>query len=128
MDNIRSPEDARAALADWKTRADKLAADSVAASEAVQAITATGEDANRLVSVTLNSSGAVTKVSFSTAFQRLQPRHAERQFMEAYTDAGSKLMEAAKAAVAERLSDDSPTARALVDSIRMRFPDPPAEY
>jgi len=44
--NISSPADARAALADWKERADRLASDSVAASEAVQAITATGQDDN----------------------------------------------------------------------------------
>nr|BFF25614.1 hypothetical protein GCM10025732_35790 [Glycomyces mayteni] len=56
--------------------------------------------------------------------QRMQLRHAERQFMEAYQTAGRNLLEAAKAAVNERLSASSPTARALVDSIKMRFPEP----
>jgi len=125
--NISSPADARAALADWKERADRLASDSVAASEAVQAITATGQDDNGVVAVTLDSSGAITAVHFEPALARMQPRHAERQFMQAYANAGKALLAAAKAAVEERLSPTSPTAKALVDSIKMRFPESEAE-
>lgn len=125
--NISSPDDARAALANWKEKADKMAADAVAASEAVQELTAVGTDRNGVVAVKLNSSGAVIGVQFSTDMQRMQLRHAERQFMEAYQAAGQNLLEAAKAAVNERLSESSPTARALVDSIKMRFPEQPAE-
>lgn len=121
--NIASPGDARAALADWKERADKRAADAIAASEAVQAVTAIGQDDNGVVAVKLNSSGAITAVQFEPEFARMQPRHAERQFMQAYSNAGQALMEAAKVAVEERLSPDSPTAKALVDSIKMRFPE-----
>ncbi|MEU6251016.1 hypothetical protein [Glycomyces sp. NPDC047010] len=122
--NIASPDDARAALANWKEKADKMAADAVAASEAVQELTAIGMDRNGAVAVKLNSSGAVIAVQFSPEMQRMQLRHAERQFMEAYQTAGQNLLEAAKAAVNERLSESSPTARALVDSIKMRFPEP----
>ncbi|MCD0442266.1 hypothetical protein LO763_01325 [Glycomyces sp. A-F 0318] len=121
--NISSPGDARAALADWKERADQRAAEAIAASEAVQELTAVGQDANGVVAVKLNSSGAIMEVRFSTDMQRMQPRHAERQFMEAYGNAGQALMRAAQAAVSERLPDSSPTARALVDSIKMRFPE-----
>ncbi|MFB9662845.1 hypothetical protein ACFQS3_21965 [Glycomyces mayteni] len=122
--NIASPDDARAALANWKEKADKMAADAVAASEAVQELTAIGMDRNGAVAVKLNSSGAVVGVQFAPEMQRMQLRHAERQFMEAYQTAGRNLLEAAKAAVNERLSASSPTARALVDSIKMRFPEP----
>jgi hypothetical protein len=125
--NISSPADARAALADWKERADQRAAEAIAAAEAVQELTAVGQDANDVVAVKLNSSGAVIEVRFSTDMQRMQPRHAERQFMEAYQNAGKALMRAAQAAVNERLPDSSPTARALVDSIKMRFPEPEPE-
>lgn len=123
LSNISSPEDARAALADWKERADRLASDSIAASEAVQALTATGQDANGVVTITLDSSGAISKVAFSSETRRMQPNHLERQFMEAYANAGQALLEAARAAVEERLPPSSPTAKALVDSIKMRFPD-----
>lgn len=125
--NISSPADARAALADWKQRADQRAAEAIAASEAVQAITATGQDANGVVTVKLDSSGAIVQVAFSTETRRMQPNHLERQFMEAYANAGQALLRAAQAAVNERLSPSSPTAKALVDSIRMRFPEREAE-
>jgi DNA-binding protein YbaB len=125
--NIRGPEDARAALADWKERADQRAADAIAASEAVQAVTAIGADDNGIVNVKLDSSGAIVQVAFSPDIRRLQPIHLERQFMQAYNNAGQALMLAAKAAVEERLSSDSPTAKALVDSIKMRFPERGAE-
>lgn len=125
--NITAPEDARAALANWKERADKLAADAIAASEAVQELTAVGMDANGVVSVTLNSAGAVIGVQFAPQMQRMQLRHAERQFMEAYRNAGKALLDSARAAVQERLDPGSPTAKALVDSIKMRFPEPEAE-
>ncbi|MQM28233.1 YbaB/EbfC family nucleoid-associated protein [Glycomyces albidus] len=125
--NIRAPEDARAALANWKEKADKMAADAIAASEAVQELTAVGMDANGVVTVKLNSAGAVIGVQFAPELQRMQLRHAERQFMEAYQNAGKALLDNARAAVQERLDPGSPTARALVDSIRMRFPEPPAE-
>jgi hypothetical protein len=121
--NIASPGDARAALADWKERADKRAADAIAASEAVQAVTAIGADDNGIVNVKLDSSGAIVQVAFSPEIRRLQPIHLERQFMQAYENAGMALLEAAKAAVEERLSSESLTAKALVDSIRMRFPE-----
>ncbi|MEV3938325.1 hypothetical protein AB0K52_20405 [Glycomyces sp. NPDC049804] len=121
--NISSPEDARAALANWKERADRLASESIAASEAVQAVTATGQDDNGTVAVTLDSAGAIIAVHFEPALARMQPRHAERQFMQAYTNAGQALLVAARAAVEERLPPTSPTAKALVDSIRMRFPE-----
>ncbi|MEU5871149.1 hypothetical protein AB0A73_06245 [Glycomyces sp. NPDC047369] len=122
--NIASPDDARAALANWKEKADKMAADAVAASEAIQELTAIGMDRNGVVAVKLDSSGAVIGVQFSPEIQRMQLRHAERQFMEAYQAAGQNLLQAARAAVNERLSPASPTARALVDSIKMRFPEP----
>jgi DNA-binding protein YbaB len=125
--NISAPEDARAALADWKERAEKRAADAIAASEAVQELTAVGRDDNGVVAVKLNSSGAVVSVQFAPDFQRMQLRHAERQFMQAYDNAGKVLMENARAAVEARLDPGSPTARALVDSIKMRFPEPEAE-
>jgi hypothetical protein len=125
--NISAPEDARAALADWKERAEKRAADAIAASEAVQELTAVGRDDNGVVAVKLNSSGAVVSVQFAPDFQRMQLRHAERQFMQAYDNAGKVLMEHARAAVEARLDPGSPTARALVDSIKMRFPEPEAE-
>jgi len=125
--NIASPGDARAALADWKERADQRAAEAIAASEAVQEITATGQDYNGVIAVTLNSSGAITAVLFGPEMQRMQPRHAERQFMEAYENAGKALLRAAQAAVSERLPGNSPTAKALVDSIKMRFPEPEPE-
>ncbi|WP_026924962.1 hypothetical protein [Glycomyces arizonensis] len=121
--NIAGPEDARAALADWKERAEQRAADAIAASEAVQELTATGMDANGVVVVKLNSSGAVIGVQFASEFQRMQLRHAERQFMEAYGNAGKALLANARAAVEARLDPSSPTARALVDSIKMRFPE-----
>lgn len=121
--NISSPGDARAALADWKERADKRAAEAIAASEAVQELTVTAMDGNGIVAVRLNSSGAITGVQFHPDIQRMQLRHAERQFMEAYDNAGKALMRATEAAVSERLPDGSPTARALVDSIKMRFPE-----
>ncbi|WP_026930078.1 YbaB/EbfC family nucleoid-associated protein [Glycomyces tenuis] len=131
MDNpfadIRGPEDARAALADWKERADRRASDAIAASEAVQAVTAVGADGNGIVNVKLDSSGAILQVAFSPEVRRMQPNHLERQFMQAYGNAGQALLEAAKAAVAQRLSPDSPTAKALVDSIEMRFPEREAE-
>jgi hypothetical protein len=125
--NISSPGDARAALADWKERADQRAAEAIAASEAVQELTAVGQDANGIIAVKLNSSGAIIEVFFSPEVQRIQPRHAERQFMEAYDNAGKALLRAAQVAVSERLPDSSPTARALVDSIKMRFPEREAE-
>lgn len=121
--NISSPADARAALADWKERADQRAADAIAASEAVQAVTATGQDDNGIVTIKLDSSGAIVQVGFSTEVRRVQPVHLERQFMQAYANAGQALLEAARAAVEERLSPTSPTAKALVDSIKMRFPE-----
>jgi DNA-binding protein YbaB len=127
MIDIHSPEDAQSALADWKARADRMAADAVAASEAVQAVTAVGRDANGVVAVTLDSTGAITGVQFAPEFQRMQLRHAERQFMEAYGNAGRVLLDNARAAVEERLEPGSPTARALVDSLRMRFPEPEVE-
>lgn len=123
LSNIRSPEDARAALANWKEKADRLASDSIAASEAVQAVTAIGQDDNGIVMIKLDSSGAIMQVAFSTEVRRMQPIHLERQFMQAYSNAGKALLEAAKAAVEERLSPTSPTAKALVDSIKMRFPE-----
>jgi hypothetical protein len=121
--NIRGPEDARAALADWKERADKRASDAIAASEAVQAVTAIGADDNGIVNVKLDSSGAIVQVAFSPDIRRMQPIHLERQFMQAYDNAGRALLQAAKVAVEERLSPGSPTAKALVDSIKMRFPE-----
>lgn len=121
--NISSPADARAALANWKEKADRMASDSIAASEAVQAVTAIGQDDNGIVMIKLDSSGAIVQVAFSPEVRRMQPVHLERQFMQAYANAGQALLEAAKAAVEERLSPTSPTAKALVDSIKMRFPE-----
>lgn len=123
MDNIASPADAHAMLAGWKERAEQQFADARAASEAVQAVVAIGMDDNEMVAVTLNSTGAITNVTFTPAFGRTQPRHAERQFMQAYQNAGAALMQAVQAAVAERLPENSPTSKALIDSIKMRFPD-----
>lgn len=114
------PEDALRRVEEWKTRADALAQNALAASEGLQALTATASDDNEAVRITVNADGVMTEIHLSSRVQKQSAHHTEAAVLETYRKAQAKLAEAAAAVIAESVGADSATGRALMSGFERR--------
>ncbi|WP_335987773.1 YbaB/EbfC family nucleoid-associated protein [Glycomyces sp. MUSA5-2] len=115
------PEDAMRRVEDWKARADAAAANALAASERLQALTATASDDNGTVTITVDADGMMTRIELSHRVQKQSAHFTEDAVMEVYRKAQAKLAEAAKEVVADSVGSGSATGRALMAGYERRL-------
>jgi DNA-binding protein YbaB len=124
MDNpllSMDPEDALRRLEDWKARAEALAQGTAAASERLQALTATASDDNETVRITVDAEGLMVEIHLSSRVQKQSAHFTEASVMETYRKAQEQLKEAAAEVVAETVGADSAAGRALLAGFERRL-------
>ncbi|MEU5871011.1 YbaB/EbfC family nucleoid-associated protein [Glycomyces sp. NPDC047369] len=115
------PEDAMRRIEDWKARADAAAASALAASERLQALTATASDDNGTVTITVDADGMMTKIELSHRVQKQSAHFTEAAVMEVYRKAQAQLAAAAKEVVADSVGSGSATGKALMSGYERRL-------
>lgn len=70
---ILDPDGAKAHLAEWKGRIDRLAADTRTMSERLQELRVTAVDDDGIAEVTVDSSGALVDLRLGARIQRVAP-------------------------------------------------------
>ncbi|APU15382.1 MULTISPECIES: YbaB/EbfC family nucleoid-associated protein [Actinoalloteichus] len=125
-ESILDPGGARARLAAWKGRIDKLAADTQAMSDRFQAVRITANDSTGLTEVTIDSTGALVDLKLTDRIQRVAPAVVAQTIMATLGEARTRLAERSQEIIAETVGTESATARAVSDSVgRHLRGDPP---
>ncbi|MBW4721997.1 YbaB/EbfC family nucleoid-associated protein [Saccharothrix obliqua] len=124
--NILDPDGARERLAAWKGRIDKLASDTSAMGERLQAIRVTVGDPSGLVEVTVDSTGSLVDLRLSERMQRSAPDLVSRTIMATLRDAKAKVADQSQEIIAETVGAESAVGRAITDNVGRHLRGAPA--
>jgi DNA-binding protein YbaB len=126
MGGVLDPDGAMDRLAAWKGRIDQLAADTKTMSDRLQELRVTASDANGMVEVTIDASGALVDLWLGPRIQRFAPEVVSRTVMETIRAAKSTLAARSQEIIAETVGTESVAARAIAERVgeQLRGPDP----
>jgi DNA-binding protein YbaB len=120
-EGLLDPDGATAYLRDWKQRIDRMAADTQAMSDRLAALRTTGTDDHRLVTVTIDSTGALIDIRFADRLPRVTPHEASRAVLSAMRAARVSAAAATRQIVTETVGDDSVAGRAIADRMAQQL-------
>jgi hypothetical protein len=115
------PASARARIADWKERTDKMAADTQALAAQVQTLRVTASDPDRIAEVTVDHTGNLVDLVFSMKVRRIPETESARAVLRAVQAAKLQLAERSKEIVAATVGEDSSTGRAFLSGVDRQF-------
>ncbi|MBN6039107.1 YbaB/EbfC family nucleoid-associated protein [Amycolatopsis sp. 195334CR] len=125
-ESILGPEGARERLAAWKGRLDRLAADTQAMSERMQAARVTANDPNGLVEVTVDATGALVGLRLSDRTQRAAPAVVAGTIMATLADAKKRMAAQSQVIIAETMGTESAAGKAISESVGQHLREAPA--
>ncbi|MEV6237546.1 YbaB/EbfC family nucleoid-associated protein [Lentzea sp. NPDC051838] len=125
-ERILDPDGAREHLAAWKGRIDKLAADTQAMSERLQAVRVTANDATGLAEVTVDSTGALVDLKLTDRIQRVAPSVVAQTILATLGDARTKLADRSQEIIADTVGAESAAGRAIAESVGRHLRGGPA--
>lgn len=118
MDNqVLDPDGARERLTAWKGRIDKLAADTKAMSDRMQALQETVTDPRGMVKVTVDSTGSLIGLQLTPQINGVPPELVARTIMDTVRRAKARLAERSREVIEETLGADSAAGQAIADSV-----------
>jgi DNA-binding protein YbaB len=115
--DILDPDGARARLAAWKGRIDKLAADTKSMSDQLQDLRVTAADANGLTEVTVDATGMLLELRLTDRIHHTDPNVVARTIMGTIRDARTRIADRSQEIIAETVGTESPAARAIAESV-----------
>jgi DNA-binding protein YbaB len=122
-DRILDPDAANAYLQGWKSRIDRMAADTQAMSDRLARLQVTAEDDNGIVEVTIDSTGVLAGARFSERTQRVAPDTVSRALMSALGKARLKAADQSRQIITETMGADSVAARTIADRVEQQLRD-----
>nr|WP_203823732.1 YbaB/EbfC family nucleoid-associated protein [Actinoplanes palleronii] len=95
-------------------------------SDRLQELRVTVTDTNRMVEVTVDSSGSLVDLSLGERTQRVAPEVVARTIMATIREAKGQLAEKSKEIIADTLGTESVAAREIADRVEQQLtpPDP----
>ena len=111
--DILDPDGAQAYLRGWKTRVDRMAADTQAMSDRLGRLRVHGHDDNDLVEVIIDANGALVGIRFTPRIQRVAPAAVEQAVMSAVQAARASAARQAHEIIVETMGPDSVAAQAI---------------
>ena len=124
MDGIPDPEASRDRLVAWKGRIDQLAADTQAMSEQMERLRVTVMDPDRVVEVTVDSTGNLVDVLFSERIRRVTPEEVSRALMATIRAAKAQVADRSAEIIESTLGPDSSAGRAIAERVRKQLTPP----
>lgn len=115
--NILDPDEARARLAAWKGRIDKLAADTQTMSDRLKEVRVAASDPNGLAEVTVDSTGGLVDIRFNDRMLRSTPGAMAQAVMAALTAAKEQIADRSQEIIADTVGTESAAARAIAESV-----------
>ena len=125
MDPLLSgPDDAEAWLEDWSADVEERAAQARTFADQVAELTATATDADRVIRVTVNASGAVTDLRLADRIRSWPAERTAEQILTVMRTAQAQLARQVAAVAAQTVGEHSPITRDVVAGYEARFPAP----
>jgi DNA-binding protein YbaB len=121
--DILDPDAAQAYLRGWKSRIDRMAADTGAMSERLGQLRVRGKDDNDLVEVTIDANGVLVGIRFGERVGQFAPSTIERAVMAAMRTARADAARQARAIVVETMGPDSVAAQAIAARLERQLAD-----
>jgi DNA-binding protein YbaB len=121
--DILDPDAAQAYLRGWKSRIDRMAADTGAMSERLGQLRVRGKDDNDLVEVTIDANGVLVGIRFGERVRQFAPSTIERAVMAAMRTARADAARQARAIVVETMGPDSVAAQAIAARLERQLAD-----
>lgn len=115
--DILDPDSARDRMTAWKSRIDKLAADTQAMSTRLQGVRITAKDVGGLAEVTIDSTGSMVDLRLTERIQRADPAVVARTIMATLGDARSQLADRSQEIIADTVGTDTAAGRAISASV-----------
>jgi DNA-binding protein YbaB len=113
--------DAARMVDDWQARIEARAAQARELASRLGALTASARSDDGLVSVTVGSSGAITRLELKEGIRDRPAAETERAILAAVRAAQASLMAAVTAVAAETVGADSETGQAVIGSYVSRL-------
>lgn len=114
---ILDPDGAREHLAAWKGRIDKMSRETEAMRLRLQDLRVTVSDANGLVEVSVDSTGALVGLRLTERIGRVAPDVVARAIMATLGEARNTLADRSKEVIEDTVGAESAAARAIVESV-----------
>jgi DNA-binding protein YbaB len=121
--DILDPDGAQAYLRGWKSRVDRMAADTQAMSDRLGQLRVRGADDNELVEVTIDSNGVLVGIRFTARIQRVAPDAVEQAVMAALRSARLTAARQAREIIAETMGPGSVAAQTIAARIERQLSD-----
>ncbi|GIM89280.1 YbaB/EbfC family nucleoid-associated protein [Paractinoplanes toevensis] len=118
---LLDPDGAAGYLRDWKSRIDRMAADTQAMSDRLGALRVTAADDNDLVEVTIDSTGVLLDIRFGDRIQRVAPDAVARAVLNALRAARQSAAASTQKIIAETVGDDSVAGRAIAERMTQQL-------
>lgn len=126
MTGLLDPDGAMDYLQAWKSRVDRMAADTQAMSDRLGELRVTAEDDNGLAEVTIDSTGALLDVRFSERIQRVAPEVVSRAVLSALRAARLTAAERSRQIITETVGSESVAARTIAERVERQLRGPAA--
>lgn len=114
---ILDPDGARAHLAAWKGRIDKMAQDTEAMRQRLQDLRVTARDPNGLAEVSVDSTGALVGLRLTERIRQVAPDVVARTIMATIGEARNELADRSREVIAETVGTESAAARAIAETV-----------
>jgi len=121
--DILDPDGAQAYLRGWKSRVDRMAADTRAMSDRLARLRVRATDDNDLVEVTIDAGGVLTGIRFTDRIARVAPAAVEQAVLAALRTARALAARQAREIVAETMGPDSVAAQTIASRIERQLGD-----
>ncbi|WP_213002800.1 YbaB/EbfC family nucleoid-associated protein [Winogradskya consettensis] len=115
------PDESVAYLRGWKSRIDRVAADTQAMSDRLGELRVTAEDEGGLVEVTIDSGGVLVDARFSERIQRVAPDVVSRALMAALRAAKVRAAERSRQIISDTVGDESVAARTIAARVEQQL-------
>jgi DNA-binding protein YbaB len=123
-DGVLDPDGALDYLSRWKADIDRRAADTQAMSDRLGSLRVGGQDDNDLVEVTIDSTGVLVDLRFTTRIQRVEPEVVARAVLTAVADARRRAAERSREIIVETMGPDSVAGQAIADRVEQQLHAP----
>jgi DNA-binding protein YbaB len=115
------PEHARERLAQWQGQLDRIVIDTRAMHDRIHGMRVTMSDRNKLVTVTVDYTGALVDLDLSERTRRTAPQVVADTIMATIGAAKARVAEEADEIIAQTLGTKSAAARTIRDGIRQQL-------
>jgi DNA-binding protein YbaB len=121
--DILDPDSAQAYLRGWKSRVDRMAADTQTMSERLGQLRVRGSDDNDLVEVTIDSTGVLIGIRFTERIRRVAPEAVQRAVLHALRVARAAAAIQARQIIVDTMGPDSIAAQTIAERVERQLSD-----